>query len=1147
MCHHGHSDSCREGELHLMGNIRVGGNALFRQPALFKDSVTIEGALTCHHLHGHDRGMFASYDVLRAACRSPHRGDWALVGNSATPELWSCSVEGHWELVAESIALEQAIILDADHIADHAVTREKIACGAVDTCQIADGAVTLDKTTGIQEMVESMGANLTTRIDQVALDAAQADAGQSQEISELRDHMVRSVSLNHGTRYYPAADGHVNIIAAVNPDGSIDPGLQQLSETVEQHTEDIQALREAIQELPVPSESDAGDTVDYTANPLYPEAYGAKGDGIDFYDWPLRCYHGLLPDDVDNDVNVITHVAAVARVFAPGERIVYIPTSMLNYDGSTHFHTTDDVFYSARLRKFVLRMTQNGVTRYYTQSNDAYTPGYLDEEEEAILGNWGFMGNDMAQFAFHLSASSAAWNAGDHARTDCVFSDISESGDTLSVENENIPGSRVEVGVLRRRTSIYDADKATLVDIDTLMTDDTEAIYRCLAANNGSMCLAPGKIYYFSPLNLSNLNRNDVIDHNPFQEQSHIVIEGHGVTLFPRRWGIYPVGERYKAVGYASGDVHIPDQSVSLFQFWNTCNAVVRNLNICTLRDRDNGAPGGHYRIGCSDSNINAFGINQRIDSGITCGNLRLENIRTKGMCKDFTGGGGYNIHVDHYSSENFTHNYLPGTKVSVFRHVKMLQNEFVGDGMHVFYGGSGQAGLHFTDCHFRAGAYSSVMISLHASASWNNIARHTYFDSCVFEGCQFFTGQKLQTDSWAHFHNCTFHQLYKRQVNQNRAGYLTQSAVFNGNSQNFSFTGCQFLLNGASLIIYDSNMADKNIALVMRDCLLKQLDRTTPRKVLVNFPATGKVITEGITLTTEETSTGLSLDWTPDGGLGAEFHSGYYDVAAISGKADGAVSSISDLQIALYGIGTQVQEYATLASLPVSAAAGTVAYVTATAQYYQVTSDTVGERCAYPLYVSNFVEGTYEGDVILHFTAEESVTLPMSVTASTKIELATHLANLLLAEGYSAVVKGSESSSVYVYVTAKRPGAAVHSTSASQNANVAAELHCTSDPTVLCRLKVMTGGTSWGYKAGSDSTWVLDETPGGLFSAVRSHGSVISTLTSPPPDPVEGEKYFDGEHWRKYTGNDWYKYVNNQWVLATENNHQEEQPPIGQ
>jgi hypothetical protein len=92
-----------------------------------------------------------------------------------------------------------------------------------------------------------------------------------------------------------------------------------------------------------------------------------------------------------------------------------------------------------------------------------------------------------------------------------------------------------------------------------------------------------------------------------------------------------------------------------------------------------------------------------------------------------------------------------------------------------------------------------------------------------------------------------------------------------------------------------------------------------------------------------------------------------------------------------------------------------------------------------------------------------------------------------------------------------------------------------------------MTGGTSWGYKAGSDSTWVLDVTPGGLFSAVRSHGSVISTLTSPPPDPVEGEKYFDGEHWRKYTANDWYKYVNNQWVLVTENNQQEEQPPIGQ
>ena len=89
--HHPHT-----GDLDLYGNLRVGGNALFQHHALIKGDMHIEGTLVYRHLESHDKGLFISAEALHAAIPSPHLGDWALVADASSLQLWQCTSEGVW-------------------------------------------------------------------------------------------------------------------------------------------------------------------------------------------------------------------------------------------------------------------------------------------------------------------------------------------------------------------------------------------------------------------------------------------------------------------------------------------------------------------------------------------------------------------------------------------------------------------------------------------------------------------------------------------------------------------------------------------------------------------------------------------------------------------------------------------------------------------------------------------------------------------------------------------------------------------------------------------------------------------------------------------------------------------------------------------
>ena len=109
----------QQGDVAISNDLTVGGRLRVMQHAVVKRDLRVEGELICRHLRGHDRGLFASYDALIAACRSPQRGDWALVGTTAQPALWSCATPGTWECVADSVALGGTFDLAAyDHARD---------------------------------------------------------------------------------------------------------------------------------------------------------------------------------------------------------------------------------------------------------------------------------------------------------------------------------------------------------------------------------------------------------------------------------------------------------------------------------------------------------------------------------------------------------------------------------------------------------------------------------------------------------------------------------------------------------------------------------------------------------------------------------------------------------------------------------------------------------------------------------------------------------------------------------------------------------------------------------------------------------------------------------------------------------------------
>lgn len=300
---HPHTDSYwllqQSGDLHLMGDMRVGGRLTTHQHARFKGDVTVEGTLRCHRLAGHDKGLFTSADALREAVPMPRKGDWALVGSNETPQLWQCDANGAWTSVGTA-HLAGAFDLHAydrvRDIVDDAVAHGYVFAGVADpttnpheprdynvcyltstngtyvhfgnievrhlsvllwapdafnlrrwtaksllrevfvsTDNIQDGAVTIEKTQGIKELIDQ--AKRIVQNDVLALTG---------RVMHDEDIMVKSISVNSGQPKLPDSNGNINLVL---PQGGEDEEDGDLADQVTQNTGDIETLFDRVAEI----------------------------------------------------------------------------------------------------------------------------------------------------------------------------------------------------------------------------------------------------------------------------------------------------------------------------------------------------------------------------------------------------------------------------------------------------------------------------------------------------------------------------------------------------------------------------------------------------------------------------------------------------------------------------------------------------------------------------------------------------------------------------------------------------------------------------------------------------------------------------------------------------------------------------------
>lgn len=459
-----------------------------------------------------------------------------------------------------------------------------------------------------------------------------------------------------------------------------------------------------------------------------PEWFGAHGDGITYWDYPLRCYAGNI-----GSVNVSKSASPIT--------VSYPSSHIVNKSRWEHLsvHTTDQVFLDTINHRFLL--LNNGV--YYSK--------------------W---------------ANSHEWNdkTNGKARPKVVYSDLS-----------------------RRRSTIY--FNGQMVDIDSTMTNDAEAFNRAIILGRGNVILRP-VIYYVK------MTKDTHTRYHPWKNFDGFHLNGNGATLLLRTQS---KGNTQKMLPVAWG------------WFYKCHHGRIDHLNLYALRDRDDGAPNGHYRMDSSDSRIMAFSLNG-------CEDLTFRDITFKGMSHDFCikrginhSGDSRDIIIDNWLSEQFTQNVFAGVNNCRINHADLTQAPMVGEGMHVIYGQSFLKGLYVSNSKFRQGdANTSVMLTYHGGIkNPSSCPDSIYYDHCIIEGARMAQGGGGQHQT---FRNCTFRQTID--------SILVKKLVFNkaviiGTGVNYTFEKCKFELNKSGLI--NSDFTNSNLQMMMRNCEVKAPNTKIP------------------------------------------------------------------------------------------------------------------------------------------------------------------------------------------------------------------------------------------------------------------------------------------------------------------------------
>jgi hypothetical protein len=462
---------------------------------------------------------------------------------------------------------------------------------------------------------------------------------------------------------------------------------------------------------------------------LYPEHFGAKGDGIDFYDWPLVCFGGVETGTIDDGGTL-----AGVYVPAPGDRLfgeikniaVDEAKGQLVYskDALGLSLTSADVVYSSASNKFFLRYSGS----YYSR--------------------WG---------------NSYIWNdeTDNRPRIDTVYSDIS-----LDEESTRFRQAKRISYVYRPSAGTINghAYSAGMVDIDTLMTDDTEAFYTWLnrAKNGCALRLTKGKIYYVRPKSSS---ASPLFENVDFKGNE---VDFGGAVIFARRSDAgWPHNSHWE------GDTFIGN-TASMAVPWliKLCycrNLTLKNVTVRALADRDVSCPASNsYALLSASSGAMNFieigGLEQKSgrDVSLYNENIRLVNINLRNMYHDILIGVYYSedqlrsLTVDGWKSTGACGNALRGRKIQI-SHADITTKKYLGGaGFHVFYVQERVRDCVMRDSIFRQpDMFNEVGMAFH----------YLDYGNLVFEGCHFEMGRFTYGGASAcsiDFRGCTFKQITK-------------------------------------------------------------------------------------------------------------------------------------------------------------------------------------------------------------------------------------------------------------------------------------------------------------------------------------------------------------------------------------------------
>lgn len=496
---------------------------------------------------------------------------------------------------------------------------------------------------------------------------------------------------------------------------------------------------------------------DFSSDPAYPEYYGAYGDGIDYYNWPLACYNGVIDDDVTIESN-----ASTIEVYAPAERTYWKFTLNTDYYGKSLDYTTDNVLFSSVNNKFLLFANN----KYY----DSWANS--DKWNDSITGK---------------------------AREDTVFSNIKE----LTVQEKSNLDADDKYGLAKRITSVYVSGEG-LVDIGTTMHNDGPAMTSWFNANKGEgkvARLAPGKIYY---INSVDDNTSWTTGSTMFKVPVKTTIIGNGAVLFPRMTGTgWPPKRGYL---YEASNAKM----CNLFHFDNGgTNTTIQNLKIMALRDKDAGAPNSasYNRFSSSGSSINAFVCTNKAISGISLYNITLKNIDAP---MDFRRGTGFSIIG--MTADGVVNNGF-GLTDSVYDNVHMTMAPMIGSGMHIFYGGNYTSNVVVKNSTFKAiDPYTEVLFTFHAKSTSDNPAvgetHDVWFKNCTFEGGgPMFGGDTLSGGRcWYHFEGCTLKRKFDKFMSHSDQGLVDSNYIINEKSSSWEFKDCEIYTREGVFMVKSSS-----------------------------------------------------------------------------------------------------------------------------------------------------------------------------------------------------------------------------------------------------------------------------------------------------------------------------------------------------